>query len=481
MNAIYARQSIDKKDSLSIEGQIALCKKLAGEDAKVYADKGYSGKNIKRPAFTDLIEAVKSGTVKKIFVYRLDRFSRSIADFSKLWELLEKHGVEFVSVTENFDTSSPIGRAMLNIVLVFAQLERETTAERVKSNFIHRFKLGAWTGGPAPFGFDLTKIIDDGRKVSSLISNDKAEIVKLIFEEYSNPEVSLRSLAKYLTDKGINGPRREVWDSTALSRLLHSPLYVKATQDIYLHYLAKGMQIQQEAHAFDGVHACNVICRRDRNKGTYNEPKDQMLTVANHEGFIDADLWLKVQDKLAGNKQLSRARAGKYSWLTGLMKCGKCGYALKINFVQSENKFYLLCSGRSNFSNCDCRISVDLRELENYIADEIDKMLKEAPPDEIMPAAREFSAEILEIERKIERLVNALAECGDIAISYISKQIEILHKQRGELMKQSRKEPGRICKLDFKSLSFADKKLIAAEFIDKIKIEGKNVEICWKV
>ena len=82
MNAIYARQSIDKKDSLSIEGQIALCKKLAGEDAKVYADKGYSGKNIKRPAFTDLIEAVKSGTVKKIFVYRLDGFSRSIADFS---------------------------------------------------------------------------------------------------------------------------------------------------------------------------------------------------------------------------------------------------------------------------------------------------------------------------------------------------------------------------------------------------------------
>ena len=136
MNVIYARQSIDKKDSLSIEAQIEQCRKFAGDDAKVYKDKGYSGKNIKRPDFTELIKAVESGAVKKIFVYRLDRFSRSVADFSRMWELLERHGVEFHSATENFDTSTPLGRAMLNIVLVFAQLERETTAERVKDNYI---------------------------------------------------------------------------------------------------------------------------------------------------------------------------------------------------------------------------------------------------------------------------------------------------------------------------------------------------------
>ena len=152
MNAIYARQSVDKKDSLSIEGQIEQCRKFAGDDAKIFKDKGYSGKNIKRPAFTELIKAIECGTVKKIFVYRLDRFSRSIADFSRLWELLEMYDVEFYSATENFDTSTPMGRAMLNIILVFAQLERETTAERVKDNYYHRLKLGAWPGGPAPVG-----------------------------------------------------------------------------------------------------------------------------------------------------------------------------------------------------------------------------------------------------------------------------------------------------------------------------------------
>ena len=206
MNAIYVRQSIDKKGSLSIEGQIDICKKLAGDEVKVYSDKGFSGKNTNRPAFMELMDDVKSGKVQKIYVYRLDRFSRSIADFSRIWELLSKHNVEFQSATENFDTSSPMGRAMLNIVQVFAQLERETTAERVKDNYIHRFKLGVWPGGPAPYGFDLVKTNEGDKKISSLIKNENSEIVKFIFEEYAKPDTSLRSIAKKLTEKGIHGP-----------------------------------------------------------------------------------------------------------------------------------------------------------------------------------------------------------------------------------------------------------------------------------
>ena len=94
MDAIYARQSIDKKGSLSIEGQIELCRKFTVDDALVFSDKGFSGKNTKRPAFGELMEAVEAGRVKKIVVYRLDRFSRSLADFSQIWELLRKNDVE---------------------------------------------------------------------------------------------------------------------------------------------------------------------------------------------------------------------------------------------------------------------------------------------------------------------------------------------------------------------------------------------------
>ena len=480
MNAIYVRQSIDKKGSLSIEGQIDICKKLAGEEAKVYIDRGFSGKNTNRPAFSELIEDVKAGKVNKIYVYRLDRFSRSIADFSRIWELLSKNSVEFVSATENFDTSSPMGRAMLNIVQVFAQLERETTAERVKDNYIHRFKLGAWPGGPAPYGFDLVKTADGDKKISSLIKNDKSEMVKFIFEEYAKSGTSLSSLAKALTKRGIHGPKREVWDNVTLSRLLHSPVYVKSNQDIYFHYLALGMRIQQPPEAFDGTHGLNIIGRRDRSQNKYNDLKGQMITVSEHLGFVEPELWLKVQYKLSSNKQISRANAGKHSWLTGLLKCAKCGYALKINYAKNENRYYLVCSGKSNFAVCDCRVSVDLRELEAYVANKIEEMLSESPPEEI-PTSKSFSEEILNIEQKIERLVNALAESSDVAVSYISKQIEILHKQREEIMNQSRSKPTKVKSLNFKTLSFDKKKLIAAEFIERIQIEGKNVNIIWKI
>lgn len=480
-DAIYARQSVDKRDSLSIDGQIELCKKLVGENYKVYSDKGFSGKNIKRPDFTRLIEDVESGAVKKIIVYRLDRFSRSIADFSKLWELLEQHGVEFQSVSEQFDTSSPIGRAMLNIVLIFAQLERETTAERVKANYVHRFKLGAWPGGPAPYGFDIVKIEQDGKRVSALVANSKAETVQAIFNEYAKPEASLRSVAKALTEKGIKGPRREMWDSVTISRLLHSPLYVKADADIYWYYMAEGLQIEQDIEAFDGIHGANIVCKRDRTKNKYNALKDQLLTVSNHKGVIDSELWLKVQDKLSKNKQLSRLNAGKYSWLTGLLKCAKCGYALKFNYSKAEDKLYLICSGKSNFSICDCTVSVDIRELENYVENQICEILKASPPKGIVPNTAELSKEILDIELKIERLVNALAESSEIAVNYISQKIEALHTEREKLMQQTKREASNIRSLDFSVLSFEDKKLIAAEFIDKILLSGKNVNIIWKI
>ena len=135
MYAIYARQSIEKKDSVSIEAQIDRCKAYCdGQDYKIYKDAGYSGKNINRPQFSKLLEDIKKGVIKKVISYRLDRISRSIADFSQLLIMFDEYNVDFISATENFDTNSPMGRAMINIVMTFAQLERETIVERVTDN-----------------------------------------------------------------------------------------------------------------------------------------------------------------------------------------------------------------------------------------------------------------------------------------------------------------------------------------------------------
>ena len=129
IDAIYARQSVDKKDSISIESQIEFCKyELKGGNCKEYTDKGYSGKNTDRPKFQELVRDIKRGLIAKVIVYKLDRISRSILDFANMMELFQQYDVEFVSSTEKFDTSTPMGRAMLNICIVFAQLELPQSA-----------------------------------------------------------------------------------------------------------------------------------------------------------------------------------------------------------------------------------------------------------------------------------------------------------------------------------------------------------------
>ena len=218
LDAIYARQSVLKADSLSISGQIDLCRRETGTEVKIYRDKGYSGKNTNRPAFQQLMEDVEAGLIQKIVVYRLDRFSRSISDFGRLWEILKAHNVEFVSINETFDTSTPMGRAMLNIIMVFAQLERETTAERVRDNYYQRAKLGSWPGGPAPYGFSIGKLPGpDGKLSPGLLPGECTAIVERIFNAYSQPDATLGSVARGLNADHIPAPKRPTWDMS------HSP------------------------------------------------------------------------------------------------------------------------------------------------------------------------------------------------------------------------------------------------------------------
>lgn len=484
MDAIYTRQSVDKKDSVSIETQTALCRRYAGEEALVFQDRGFSGKNINRPDFQRLMGLVESGQIRKIIVYRLDRFSRSIADFGQVWDKLEKHQVEFQSVTENFDTSSPMGRAMLNIVLVFAQLERETIAERVKDNYLHRFSLGAWPGGPAPYGFSLTKITDEtGRLVSALRENEHEQTVRWIFGLYAQEENSLRGIARILNEKGIHGPKRESWDNVTLSRILHSPLYVKATEDVYWWYLAKGMRCRQEASAFDGSHACNVIGKRDRSKGKYRELNQQQFCLTNHAGFIDPELWLICQVKLEKNAQVAPSTSGKHSWLTGLLKCKRCGYAVKINRDSRTGRYYLICSGRTNMGSCEQKIRVDLRELEDNVGQQICRLIGECPPEDVTPVEDGQAEETRQIEERIDRLVNALAESSAVSAAYISAQIDKLHRRREQLLEQMKSgaRPKEQRRLDFDGAAMEEKKIVAREFIEKILLADDCADVIWKI
>ena len=127
IDAIYARQSsVEKEDSVSIKDQLGFCRPEVDEgSAREYLDDGFSGKNINRPQLQQLLQDVESGLIARVVIYKLDRFSRSVQDFAKMLDLFQKHDVVFVSLTEKFDSSTPLGRAMLNMCVVLLQLETE--------------------------------------------------------------------------------------------------------------------------------------------------------------------------------------------------------------------------------------------------------------------------------------------------------------------------------------------------------------------
>ena len=180
VDAIYARQSVDKTDSISIESQIEQCRReLKAKEYKVYYDKGYSGKNTERPQFQKMLEAVRLGEINRVICYKLDRISRSILDFAAMIDEFGKQNVEFVSCTEKFDTSTPMGWAMLNICIVFAQLERETIQQRVTDAYISRSLKGFYMGGRVPYGYKLEPYIIDGKKTAKYAANP--EITRILF------------------------------------------------------------------------------------------------------------------------------------------------------------------------------------------------------------------------------------------------------------------------------------------------------------
>lgn len=483
-DAAYARQSLLKKDSLSISGQLDMCRKASGSELTVYKDAGYSGKNTKRPDFERLIRDIKADKIRKLYVYRLDRFSRSVADFGRLWETLQEHGVEFVSVSENFDTSSPMGRAMLHIIMVFAQLERETTAERVRDNYYRRASLGSWPGGPAPYGFDIGRLqTSDGRSVPALIANENADTVLRIFEEYAAEGMSLGLLARKLTDADIHGPKRGVWDNVTLSRILHNPAYVMADEQVRLYLMGRGANISSPAEQFDGVHGVLLVGKRKSSDRKYTSLKDHSASVMNSLGFVPAELWLRCQLKLDQNRQIGNSGKGTHTWLSGLLKCAKCGYSIKV--AADKTHRWMSCSGRYNLSHCDASIHVKLSELEEIVSAEIVRLLEECPVE--TPESHEddlYSKQLEELDRKADRLIDAFSESADLPPAYLQRSLARLEQERQTILEAQRREqkrPAVPSSIDFPSLSFEEKKAVAAQFIRRVEVSENSAEIIWNV
>ena len=498
IDAAYARQSVDKKDSISIESQLEFCRyELKGGTFKSYTDKGYSGKNTTRPAFQELLADIRFGLVKRVVVYKLDRISRSIIDFANLMELFQENQVEFVSSTEKFDTSTPMGRAMLNICIVFAQLERETIQKRVTDSYYSRCVKGYKMGGSIPYGFDTETISMDGIQTKQLVESPLIENVKLSFDMYKRPEVSLGDIARHLAKSNIqmgSGSSQRV----TLSRMLRSPVYVKADMDIYNFYKSQGVNIVNEPGDFTGTNACYIYRAKDTKPAKWDDLQDHILVLAPHKGVIDSDVWLSVRRKIMNNKSSCSAKKATNTYLAGKAKCGNCGYAL-MNTTRSNTYRYLRCNKRAVDKSC----AGPGKLLTSWVEDSVHSAMREKLAEfstirangknqEANPKLSAKKLELASLEAEIEKMLDKLLGANDILLSYANEKIKELDARRQDLGKEIAElqvndiQPVEILKLlnylgNWEDIAIEEKRMVIDALIERINVTSDNMDIVWKI
>lgn len=302
--AIYIRVStlyqIDR-DSLPMQRKdlIAYAELILGiNDYEVFEDAGYSGKNTDRPAYQDMIQRIRNGEFSHMLVWKIDRISRNLLDFAEMYEELQELRVTFVSKNEQFDTSTAIGEAMLKIILVFAELERNMTSERVTAAMISRANNGQWNGGRIPFGYNYDP---DSRKFS--VKEDEAQICQILKEDYLKNK-SLTHTTRFLNERGYKTRSGAAWSQTTVWIIVSSPFYAG-------------------------------IYRYNRYKGTDHRtenPEDEWVMVPNHHPALftmeEHDTMLQILKENSRSWENSFGRPHSSSTIhlfSGIAYCGKCG------------------------------------------------------------------------------------------------------------------------------------------------------------
>lgn len=425
---IYARQSVEKKDSVSIQTQIDECKGLVKADmaVQIYQDEGFSGKNTERPDLQRMLEDIEMGLLQKVIVYKLDRISRNTVDFYNLYDFMKKHKCEFTSVVDGFDTSTPQGRFLMNVLASFAEMERENIIQRVKDSYYMRAKTdGRWLGGREPFGFSKGKT--EGK--STLIPNDKIRLVIDFYSFYSNgTNISLHQLVAYA---------KEHYDvkmsATQVRNILSNSLYVKADKKIYDYYKLQGIQFLNDESEYNGIYAMQLINKTDQSssKTVLNDTSLWIAYLANWKGIVSSREFLICQERLKQNKSYASSNkpTNKMLELSGLIKCSKCGYSVKM-----KGKYGTLsCTGRSEFKGyCNASFAgVKLQNIQELVGMEVQNYL-----DVFSDKLKEELNKKQAVKRKISKIkkdIDRLFEIAEQSDTLQKATLDRITKKQNEL------------------------------------------------
>ncbi|TSC91186.1 MAG: Resolvase protein [Parcubacteria group bacterium Licking1014_17] len=337
--AIYTRVSTDmqaEKEFSSCEAQEQKIRSFIASQNdwqvfKIYNDAGFSGATLQRPKIQELLLDLKKEKIDVVLVYKIDRLTRSPKDFYQLIEFFEQAKIDFISITERFDTSTPAGRLLRNIMLTFSQFERELTSERTKDKMLERARKGLCNGGFTPYGYS--------RQNKKLVVNSKeAEEIKSIFETY----IETGSLAKtysMLKGRNIKSKFGKNFSKTVLAYLLRNIVYIG--------------RIKHRNEIYQGV----------------------------HEPIISEEIFALAQK--IHKEKLKNFRVYKNFLFGGLIKCEKCGSNMSGSFSNKhrDGKFdrryyYYRCTSTTKFDWQSCPVKqVSAERLENFCLENLERIL----------------------------------------------------------------------------------------------------------
>jgi len=370
-----------------------------------YDDGGFTGGNLERPALQRLLEDVKQGKVNCIVTYKIDRLSRSLMDFARIVEILEANKATFVSVTQQFSTNDSMGRLTLNILLSFAQFEREIISERTRDKIAASRRKGKWTGGTPFLGYDVDS--HSGRLVINLIEADQ---VRQIFNLYLEHR-SLSEVARELADRG--------WTSKTWVTLRG--------------HTHQGMPLNKQrlAQLLKNIMYIGKIRYKDE------------IHEGEHEAIIDQDTWNEVQAQLKKGCRLPDQPRNRYnSLLRGLLHCASCD-APMIHLPVSKKgqklyRYYVCTNAHANgYDNCPTP-SIPAAEIERFVLERLVELgSNEEVLESIFLQAKVLWAEKIETMRREERRlhlhINTLLQGSEPSDQ---RELRVAQAQHRSLLKQ---------------------------------------------
>lgn len=513
---IYPRKSVYRDNSDSVSVQTQMCKEYAGIIFKgkelefiIYdKDEGFSGKNMNRPSFRELMEDVKNNRLNAVMVYKLDRISRNVQEFSAMYEVFQQHNVSFISVKESFDTTTPMGRTVMYILAAFAQLERENTSERVADNMQALGTSGKWTGGKLPTGMkSVRRTLGNKEHSYLLVDEETIGLVKLLYSLLLQG-YPLTRIERYCRDNGIRSQRGKFLNTSQIYNIITNPVYCQNSIEAYYYFTDLGCTVPEESQ-FDGQKGLMSYGKTKTETSSQKRQKatDWIIAIGIHDYVISASDWIAAQKRLGINKMI---RTAKYETgiLKGVIHC-KCGARMEIRTYMKNNRqfSYYYCTDMARQGKKKCNTGyIPVNQVEEAFIKQLRKIrfnpdgfkLRQDNAGNLQTSSA-LRAEIRQLDTSISNLTTALTQAMDSpASAYIIKQIGDLDSQKKKLEANLRRAEIQeaatkslveteaeiyesICYLldNFDSLEYTGKNELIRKLIKTCILEDENLRIVF--